>query len=71
MNKGKIVLIILGFIVLCSAYYCLFPKYEFKESGDPGSVKVYRYNRITGKAEVFQLNATGEIRRVIWSGRLF
>ena len=48
MKIGKIVLIALGFIVLCLAYYCLVPKYEFSRFGGA----FFRYNRITGEVQL-------------------
>ena len=42
---GRIVLIALGFIVLCLVYYCLVPKYEMGRTEDA----VLRMNRITGE----------------------
>lgn len=55
MKPGRIVLIALGFIVLCLAFYCLFPKYEvevlplqYRLSSD--IVPVVKWNRITGQA---------------------
>ena len=68
MNRGKIVLITLGFIVLCLAYYCLFPKYEFVSAGTSG-VGVFRCNRITGKVEAGALGIKDEV--VLMRGGLF
>ena len=69
-NTGRIVLIVLGFIVLCLAYYCLFPKYEMRirEINIPTSgTEVMRFNRITGSIDV--KNPTWEGRYL--KGRLF
>ena len=62
MSKGRIVLITLGFIVFCLAFYCLFPKYEMEVSnsdffwsdslsgaGRERVQGVLRLNRITGR----------------------
>lgn len=57
MKTGRIVLIVLGFIVLCLAYYCLFPKYEVEVLPRSYSimredVAVLKLNRITGQIAV-------------------
>lgn len=78
-NTGRIVLIVLGFIVLCLAYYCLFPKYEMHKQtitipGPTGpygheetGIEIMRFNRITGRIDV--KNPTWEGRYL--KGRLF
>ena len=65
MKPGRIVLIVVGFIVFCFAYYCLFPKYTFQML--PG--EVVRYNCITGEVEEF-VGLANKIA-VPFKGRLF
>ena len=70
MKPGRIVLIVLGFIVLCLAYYCLFPKYdlEVSESG----VLATRINRITGEVVVGTAAREGKEEGIrVLNGRLF
>jgi len=68
MSKGKIVLIALGFIVLCLAYYCLVPKYEFMREG----AVFFRCNRITGRVEFGgQPNGKNIKPFVLMPGRVF
>ena len=66
-NTGRIVLIVLGFIVLCLAYYCLFPKYIMRDYEVVGGSETMRLNRITGRIDIKNQQAEW----VYLKGRLF
>lgn len=64
MDKKKILLCVIGYIVFCVTFYMLFPKYEL------GSINgKTRINRITGKTENIS-EFDGEVT-VYFKGRLF
>ena len=67
-NTVRIVLIALGFIVLCLAYYCLFPKYEMFNIANEDETACFRLNRITERVDIRQPQKEPT---QIFKGRLF
>ena len=65
MDKKKVLLCVIGFIVFCIAFYMLFPKYEILQ--ERGTI-VWRINRINGKVD---RDVIGTEIEVLFKGRLF
>lgn len=64
MDKKKVLLCIIGYILFCITFYMLYPKYEIALGNQGGLVKV---NRINGKVEI----VWGGKTKVVSKGRLF